>query len=225
MIIILQARTGSRRFPKKILKKINGVTIIEHILNRLKYVKNIDKLVVATTNKSDDDIVKKICDKNNVLCFRGSSSNVLDRYIKCAKFYNAKNIIRLTSDDPFMDPKLIDKLIKIFIRGKYDFISNTPNKTFPLGLDVTIVKYKVLSNIPHLTNKKKHIEHVVTYLFENKENYKYLYYDRRIDRFSQMRLTIDYDSDLRFAKKIYNNIYKKNKLFLFKDIINFLNNN
>ena len=68
MIIILQARTGSRRFPKKILKKINGVTIIEHILNRLKYVKNIDKLVVATTNKSDDDIVKKICDKKSVLC-------------------------------------------------------------------------------------------------------------------------------------------------------------
>ena len=223
MIAILQARTGSTRFPKKILKKIQNLTILEHIINRLNYSKKIKKIIVATTTNISDDIVENLCIKNNTLCFRGAENNVLNRYIECAKFFKANNIIRLTADDPFVDPYLIDEMANKFTKGKFDFISNTPNKTFPLGLDVTIVKYKIMSKIPNLTNKKKHFEHVVNYLFENKQKYKYLYYDRPFDKYSQMRWTIDYKSDLQFVRKIYKNIYKKNKIFTFKDIINYLN--
>ena len=144
MIAILQARTGSKRFPNKVLKTINNISILEHIISRLKYSKKIIKIIVATTKTNSDDIIEKIANKNHVLCFRGSSSNVLNRYIECAKFYKAKDIIRLTADDPFIDPEIIDKLIYKYKEGSYDFVTNTPNKTFPLGLDVTIVKFQIL---------------------------------------------------------------------------------
>tara|TARA_B100001057_G_scaffold446114_1_gene484370 strand:+ start:2206 stop:2901 length:696 start_codon:yes stop_codon:yes gene_type:complete len=225
MIAILQARTGSKRLPKKILKKINKITLLEHIVNRLKYSKKIKKIIIATTNNSEDNIVEKISTDHNVSCFRGSTNNVLNRYVECAKLYKANDIIRLTADDPFIDPQIIDKLINKYINGRYDFVSNTPNQTFPLGLDVTIVNYKTLSEIEKLTNKKKHFEHVVTYLFENKNKYKYFYYDRKIDEYSQMRWTVDYVSDLKFVRKVYKNLYNKKNIFLFNDIIKYLNSN
>ncbi len=222
MIAILQARTGSKRFPNKVLKKINNLTILEHIINRLKFSKKIRKIIVATTNKDADYKIEQLSKKNDISCFRGSSSNVLNRYVKCAEFYNAKDIIRLTADDPFVDPYLIDKLINKYKKGAYDFVSNTPNKTYPLGLDITIVKFSILSKIELLTSKKKHLEHVVTFLFENKNKYKYFYFDRKIDEFSQMRWTIDYETDLKFVRKIYKNLYQKNKIFLFNDIVKFI---
>jgi len=222
MIVILQARTGSKRFPNKVLKKINGITLLEHIILRLKHSKYIKKIIVATSKNKKDDLIKLLVTKNKVLCFRGSEQNVLARYAECAKFHNVKDIIRLTADDPFVDPSIIDKMILKYKKGKFDFISNTPNRTFPLGLDITIVKTKILSEILNLTNKKKHLEHVVNYLFENKNNYKYFYYDRKKDIYSNMRWTIDYPSDLKFVRGIYKYLYKENEIFLFKDIINFL---
>ena len=222
MIAILQARTGSKRFPKKVLKKIHGISILEHIINRLQYSKSIKKIVVATTIKKEDDVISILSKKKNISCFRGSNLNVLSRYIKCARFYKAENIIRLTADDPFVDPVLIDKMIQKFKKFNYDFVTNSPNKTYPLGLDVTIVKLKILEQIPKITKNKKHLEHVVTYLFENRNKYNYLYYDRKKDKNSNLRLTIDYPSDLKFAKEIYKNLYKKNKIFLYKNIINYM---
>ena len=113
-------------------------------------------------------------------------------------------------------------MINKYKKGAYDFVSNTPNKTYPLGLDITIVKFSILSKIELLTSKKKHLEHVVTFLFENKNKYKYFYFDRKIDEFSQMRWTIDYETDLKFVRKIYKNLYQKNKIFLFNDIVKFI---
>ena len=188
----------------------------------MKYSRKINKIIVATTKNSSDDVIEKISHKNDISCFRGSSLNVLNRYIECAKFYKANDIIRLTADDPFVDPQLIDSLIKKYKKGDYDFVTNTPNKTYPLGLDITIVKYKILSEIQNLTKNKNHLEHVVTFLFENKNKYRHFYFDRKIDHLSQMRWTIDYESDLKFVRKIYKNIYNKNKIFLFKDIKKYL---
>ncbi len=222
MIAIIQARTGSKRFPKKVLKKINRITLLDHVLERLKYSKKIKRIIVATSTKKADDIIEKISINKKISCYRGSENNVLKRYIDCCKYFKVNDLIRLTADDPFIDPNIIDKLIIKFKKGKYDFVSNTPNKTFPLGLDATVVKYKVLSEILNLTKKKSHLEHVVTYLFENKNKYKYFYFDRNKDRYSQMRWTIDYPSDLLFAKRIYKELHKKNKVFLFKDIVNYL---
>ena len=68
-VLIIQARTGSTRFPKKVLANINGITMIEQIINRVKRAKKIDEIVLATTKKKEDDILCKIAKKKNIFFF------------------------------------------------------------------------------------------------------------------------------------------------------------
>ena len=81
--ILVQARTGSQRLKNKILLKIHGKTILEILVSRLKKCKNIHNLIIVTTKKSRDDIIVKICKKNQINYFRGSESNLINRYYEC----------------------------------------------------------------------------------------------------------------------------------------------
>ena len=137
--IILQARLGSTRFPKKIFKKILNKTILEYLINRLKISKLTKKIIVATTTKKIDLPIVKLCRRMKIDCFRGSEKDVLKRYFDCAKKYNVKNIIRITSDCPLVDPFLIDKMYLIFKKKKIDYLSNTTpiyKSQFPNGMDI-----------------------------------------------------------------------------------------
>ncbi len=114
VICIIQARISSSRLPGKILLPGYDKPLLLHTINRLKKSKLISKIVVATTNLKIDDAIVNLCKKNNVLFFRGHPTNVLNRYYKCAINYKAKNILRITSDCPLIDYKLVDKVIKKF---------------------------------------------------------------------------------------------------------------
>ena len=118
MICIIQARTGSTRFRNKILNKINSLTLLEILIKRLKRSKKIRKIVVATTTLKADNIIASICKKNKVDFFKGSEKNVLSRYYNCWKIFGKKNedIIRITSDCPLSDPKIIDSIANLHIK-------------------------------------------------------------------------------------------------------------
>ena len=140
-VLILQARTGSVRFPKKIFSKIGKRTLLEIEILRLKKIKLVDKIVIATTNKTED---KKICDiasKLKVDFFQGDENNVLKRYYDAAKKFNAHIILRVTGDCPLIDFKIITKNLKKFKISKYDYLSNTINPTYPDGLDFEIFSF------------------------------------------------------------------------------------
>ena len=108
--IILQARLGSKRFPGKVLKKINGKTILEYTIERLKKTKLSRNIIVATTKREEDQKIIKVAKKTNCHTFRGSTNNVLNRYYKAAVYYKVKNIVRVCSDCPLIDPKIINKV-------------------------------------------------------------------------------------------------------------------
>ena len=142
---IVQARLSSKRLPKKILKRINKKNnSLDFLIARLKMSKFINKIIIAyPKNKKNSKIFKQI-KKYKVEHFGGSENNVLDRFYKTATNFNAKNILRITADCPFADPKLIDKLAKKFFQFKLDYYCNTNPQVFPMGL---ILKYL---NINHL---------------------------------------------------------------------------
>ena len=87
IILIIQARTGSTRFPGKMLKKISNLSLIEWVIKRVKKTKKLKKIIIATTKKKNDDILKKIAKKNKIFIFRGSTKNVLNRYYEAAKYF------------------------------------------------------------------------------------------------------------------------------------------
>ena len=116
---IIQARLGSKRFPNKVLKKINGKTVLEHVISRVKNVEFKNRVIIATTDKKRDKEIIKIAKKNNCLFYAGSENNVLERFYKTAKKFKLKNLIRVSADSPFIDSRIIEKAHKIYKNKKF----------------------------------------------------------------------------------------------------------
>lgn len=220
---IIQARMSSTRLPGKVLTDIEGKPLLWHIIERLEKAKKIDTIIVATTDKKSDKKVIDVAKKAGVKTFAGSENDVLDRYYKAAKKFGSKVIVRITSDDPFKDPKIIDKLVGVFLKskGKFDYISNTIIPTYPEGLDIEIFSFKALEKAWRESKKLFEREHITPYIWRHPEKFNLKNISLKKD-LSYLRWTIDYPQDLQFAREIYKRLYAKKPIFLMKDILDVL---
>tara|TARA_B100001063_G_scaffold247388_1_gene294206 strand:- start:27428 stop:28177 length:750 start_codon:yes stop_codon:yes gene_type:complete len=221
---ILQARMSSTRLPGKVMKKILGKPMILLQIERILRSKKLDNLVVATSTHESDDVIQTLCDKNNIDCYRGSLNDLLDRYYKAATKFKVESIVRLTADDPLTDPVLIDSMIEKFKSSKYDLLTNSVFPTYPEGLDLTILSYRLLEESWKLADLDYQREHVVPYALEKEDKYNIYHFKQEIDK-SYLRWTVDYEEDLEFIRKIYKLLYKKNKKFLTQDVYKLIESN
>ena len=157
--IMLQARLGSKRFPSKVLKKINGKTILEYTIKRLKKTRLSKNIIIATTKKEEDQKIIKVAKKMNCYTFRGSTNNVLDRYYKAASYYKVKNIVRVCSDCPLIDPKIINKVYFFYLKNNYDYVSNKIFPSYPIAMGVEIVNFESLKKANKLSKDKQEKKH------------------------------------------------------------------
>jgi len=217
--IIIQARTGSTRLPKKVIKKIVGKTVLEHVIGRTKRVKNIDKIVLATTRKKEDDILVEIAKKLNISVYRGSEDDVLDRYYQAAKLLKISEIIRITADCPLIDPKIVEQVADFYFQGNCDFVSNTHPPTFPNGMDVEIFNFKSLKKSWQEAKLKSEREHVTPYIYKNLNLFKIDNVVYGNNNFSYLRITLDEKEDLLLIRKIYRELYNQNRFFGLEDVL------
>ena len=220
IIAIVQARLGSTRFPNKVLEKIQGRAIIEILLERLSRSKKVDKIIVATTNLDQDDLLcEKILDFGYSI-FRGSEKNVLSRYYQAAKKNKASHIIRITGDCPLVDPELVDDMIEEYLQNKYDYLSNVNPPTYPDGLDVEVFSFETLKNA--FTNAKLSYdkEHVTTYIKKTNSFKKHNFSNKQ--NFSSERWTVDEKKDFNVIKNIIEN-FSPNLHFSWSEVINLKN--
>ncbi len=219
---IVQARLGSTRLPGKILKEINNKPMLWHVVNRLSHSKLIDKIIVATTDLAEDDQVQNFCEENNFLFYRGSSEDVLSRYYNTAKSFDAKIIVRITSDCPVIDFSIIDKMLKEFISGtrmeKLDYLSNVLTRSFPRGLDTEIFTFTALEKAYNEAIQVSEREHVTPYIYNHPEIFTLRNFSYEKD-YSFHRWTVDTQEDFNLIENIYKSLYEKNKMFLFEDIL------
>jgi len=223
-IVIIQARFDSTRFPGKILKTINGKSLLEILILRLKKSKLVNKIIVATTRKKNDDEIIKQTKHLDIDYYRGSSNNVLQRYYYATRKLNQKieNVIRITSDCPLIDSKLLDKIILKHKKYNNDYTSNTIIPTYPDGMDIEIFSYHALKKtfIFAKTNFEK--EHVTPFI-KNHKSFKRMNIKSEED-FSKLRLTLDYEEDLKLLKKIFKH-FKYNIYISYNKIINYQKKN
>ena len=166
---IIQARVGSKRLPKKILKNLDKkYNVLEYVINQLKFSKKIEKIIIATTLSKQDKIIVNFAKNYNYEYFRGSENDVLDRFYQCAKKFNLDVIVRITSDCPLIDPKIVDQVIKKFMSTNNDYVTNTFPRTFPKGLDVEIFDFTVLTHMWKNAILPSEREHVTQFLYNNK---------------------------------------------------------
>lgn len=220
-LCIIQARAGSIRLPGKVLLEVDGISLLEYQMKRVRQAKKIDKIVVATTNQKTDDKIEKLCKKINIDCFRGSEDDVLDRYYQCSLLYpQYKNIIRITGDCPLIDPVVIDNVITFFEKNKFDYASNVLSETFPDGMDVEIFTSNALHESAQKSKLGSEREHMTQYIIKNKK-FKKGNFAAEND-WPHFRLTVDNPEDFEVVKFLIENS-KPNASYL--DYISLLTKN
>tara|TARA_B110000211_G_scaffold156362_1_gene177232 strand:- start:73 stop:804 length:732 start_codon:yes stop_codon:yes gene_type:complete len=224
VVAIIQARTGSTRLPNKIFSELSGHSLLYHVVDRLKPCKEIDMIVIATTNSIRDNSIVEWCNDNYVNYYRGSEENVLKRYYDTAKEFKADIIIRITADDPFKDYRIIDKAVKILKENNYDFVCNNNPVSYPEGLDVEVLSINALSKSFFNSTSNFEKEHVTQYIHKNKNSFK-IFNIKNDKDLSSNRWTIDTKEDYLFVKEVYDNLYTQNSIFLSEDIYKLLKEN
>ncbi|MEM3064599.1 MAG: glycosyltransferase family protein [Candidatus Nitrosotenuis sp.] len=221
--IIIQARTGSERLPKKVLAPIQNKPLIWHVIQRVKQVKGVRQIILATTSRNTDQILLRIAKKAKINGYVGDADDVLDRYYRCALAYKADPIIRITGDCPLIDPVLITKMLQFYLKHNYDYVSNTLKPTYPDGLDVEIFSFKTLEKIWKNAKLRSEREHVTSYIRNNLRQFKTFNYTNDGD-LSDHRWTVDEKQDLKFVRKIYS-LMRPRKYFTTKQILNLVSEN
>lgn len=210
IIAVTQARTGSTRFPGKILTEISGQSLLELHLQRILQSRKIDELVLATTTNVEDLAVVNIGRQINVTTYCGSETDVLDRFYQAVAGKKADYIVRLTSDCPLIDPALIDRIIEYTITKNLDYCSNTLTPTYPDGQDVEVFTYQALEYAWKTATLESEREHVTPYIWKNSsyaggsifssDNFQ------EGKSFAHLRMTVDEPRDLELIKKLINEI-------------------
>ncbi|NTU25839.1 spore coat protein [Bacillus tequilensis] len=206
ILFIIQARMGSTRFPGKVLRPLGASRLLDILVHRVRqsafYQKDQDNLVIATSDRETDDLLEAHCKKHGFRVFRGSEERVLDRFVEVIKTAKPKVVIRLTGDNPFVDPELLDLMIKAHLDqgADYTYILNTP-----LGICGEAVSAKLLADISRIQAlEDPYQEHVTLYI----RNHPALYHVQFLEaperfRAPQYRLTIDTKEDYESIKALY----------------------
>lgn len=221
-IIIIQAHMGSTRLPGKIMKLLDDKPVIWHVYERCLQVKNVQKVVIATSKNKENDILEAYCKEQKIECFRGEEEDVLDRYYECCKHYLPHIIVRITSDCPLLEPKLIDYWLENMMHDKVEFIEE--EKTLFKGFGTDIFSYEALVKMKERAYTAKQKEHVVGYYIDHKdefsskqyklpENLHYLY--------SKNRLTLDTQEDYELLHHLYHK-FKASPIINLEEVMKYL---
>jgi len=206
---IIQARMGSSRLPGKVMKKIDDkYYVIDYVFKQLTYSKKIEKIVVATTVLEEDNVICDHLTSKKIEFFRGSSKDVLDRYYQCAKKFSMDIIVRITSDNPLVDPTIVDLIIENYKKQQCDYVTTAIPRTFPYGTEVEVFSFKTLENAWENAKKPSEREHVTSYIYNNLGIFK-IYNVEYSKNMSNLRWTIDRINDLKLVKLIVSKINKR----------------
>lgn len=199
---IIQARMGSTRLPGKVLMDIAGKSMLMRTVERVQRAKTVSEVIVATSDLDQDNAIVSECMRHTVPVFRGSETDVLDRYMKTAEHFQVDTIVRITSDCPLVDPGVIDRVVHSFIDGQAEFASNFFERTDPRGFDTEVVSFQALKRIHDTAKNPDHREHPTLLFYLERDQYKTTS-STGDENDSQYRLTVDTIEDLQLVRSVY----------------------
>ena len=224
---------GSTRLPGKVMMKADETKLmLDYSINQLKNCKNVNSLIIATSNLMRDDKIEEHCKLVETDCFRGDETDVLCRHYLCAKHYSLTHIVRIPSDKPLIDPEIVDQIINFFIKNQFDYVANFEvykkdgilkfNSTYPSGTEVEMFSFDVLENAWKNAKNKDEREHVTPYIYLNPDKFKIKIINQE-KNLSDFRWSLDYENDVTVIREIIKNI--DNRPILMRQIVDFLSNN
>ncbi|MDB4665299.1 glycosyltransferase family protein [Verrucomicrobia bacterium] len=214
---MIQARMTSTRLPNKVLLPLVGKPVLEHIVTRLQYCRNLDQVIVLTSVEPTDDPIEQWCSESGIDCFRGSLLDVLDRYYKAAIQYRVDVIVRITGDCPVADPRIVDEVIDGFFLGGYEAYGLTGE--FPDGLDCQVFALKAIERAWHEAVSPRDREHPGAYIEVTRPD---LFRRGGLVKFKGLehhRWTLDEPRDYVFLKEVFARLHIPEEPFLTQDIL------
>jgi spore coat polysaccharide biosynthesis protein SpsF len=220
IIATIEARMNSSRLPGKVLKPILGIPTLELLIERLRRARNVNGIVVATTENPADDAIEELARAVRVGCYRGSENDVLDRVLKAAHSARADVIVEVTGDCPLFDPGVVDRLVECYLSNRFDYVANTLYRTFPRGLDTQVFATRTLEEVSRLTQDPADREHVSLYIYEHPERFSLHNVESGLpEKHWQHRLTVDTPEDFALIETIFERLYPQNPAFTLQDVI------
>ena len=183
-------------------------------------MRRIHEIIVATTEKSEDDAIAEAARRNGAAVFRGSEEDVLDRYYRATCSCQAEVVVRITADCPLIDPELSDQVTQRFLTERPDYASNVLNRTYPRGLDTEVMSATALERAWQAASEPYQRIHVTPYLYQHPESFKLLSVTGDADH-SRHRWTLDTPEDLQFLQAVYARLGKRQD-FTWHDVLSLI---
>lgn len=231
--IIIQARIGSTRLPKKMVRPFyNGECIFSLLIERILESFNNEQIILATSIDNGNDILADISKSHGIHCFRGDENDVLRRFIQAAQTFKASKIIRVCADNPFLDMPSLLNLYDKFNKSDFDYMAYATSDKVPTikthyGFWAEAVNLATLMKISSLTDEKLYHEHVTNYIYTHPDlfNINYITIPYDIETHDRLRLTIDTQEDFDIQKSIFENVFSSNPHFTAKEVCNYVDKN
>lgn len=220
---ILQARMGSTRLPGKVLMQAAGMSLIRHMVDRVRRASRLDEFWLATSVDPANDPLADEMDLAGIPVFRGSENDVLSRYAAVMERTGADWIVRLTGDCPLHDPEIIDAVIDYSIghADRFDYVSNSLQPTYPDGLDVEVFTADALSRAARDATTPLQREHVTPFIHRHHDGpgpFRVGHFVGPAD-FSHLRWTVDEPVDYQVVREIFEVLYPANPNFGWLDVL------
>ena len=216
-LIILQARTSSKRLPGKVLLPLNGRPMIEWQLKRISEA-NIGPIVLATSSNKSDDKLAELVTSLSFEVYRGSQDDVVDRFKNVVISKNPEYFVRLTGDCPLVMPEILSQMNKMYMAKRPDYFSNTLKSTFPDGLDIEFISTKAFLKMTRLELSKQEKEHVTLGIYQRPEKFDLINYESD-QNLGNWRWTVDYPEDYAYVQDIYSHFIGRETKFTFEEVL------
>jgi spore coat polysaccharide biosynthesis protein SpsF len=215
---VLQARMSSSRLPGKVLRPLAGAPMILRIVERISRSRELDGLVVVTSTDPSDDALVDVLAAAGVAVRRGSLDDVLSRFLAVIEEFDPTVVVRLTGDNPLVDPDVIDLVARQHVANGADYSSNSLVRTFPRGLDVEAVSPQALRSLGERALRAEEREHVTIGVYRRPEEFRVHAVTQEADH-SELRWTVDYPDDFVFAETVYDRLFAPDAPFGQSDVL------
>jgi spore coat polysaccharide biosynthesis protein SpsF len=215
-LTVVQARMGSARLPGKVMLELCSAPVIRHVVERLGLSNKTGRIVVATSVNGSDDSLCGYLQGAGIDYFRGSETDVLDRFYQVSQCYPSDAVIRATADNPLVDPKILDETADFFERERFRYVKT---HGFPVGVGIEIFTTELLEQAHRMSQSGFEREHVTPYMYTAQQSHGAYVSGHPT---GQYRLTMDTRQDYELIRDIYEHLYHGVHDFFLDDILGYL---
>src|SRR5262245_2205628 len=223
VVAIIQARMGSTRLPGKVMMDLGGRPVLNWCWRACYQAPGVDDVWIATSTLPADDVIEAWCKKQGINVYRGSETDVLDRFYQCSGWAEADIVLRLTGDCPFLDPQVIGGVVRLMKdTPSCQFASNVSPRTYPDGLDVQAMTFDALWQTHAEAIRPLDRDGVCTFIERNRSRFPAETLICPIPDLQDCRWVLDTEDDLRFCRAVVEHWPFENRTPSMLDILDLL---